>query len=329
MDNARSKKAVFAAILACLLAAGGCACEEAPSTVNASAAVSPSAHSSGMEPASHTESGANTLARSDASAPAVTPPEETDPSGNAYLDRLIAETAAKFATPEMGEYERAKAAFDYMIENTVMDEPVGLNLWRLYSPGDSRLTFVENRSLGVLQYGVGMCEDYAAALTMLLRGLGLEAEYVPGLTYSQEGHLVDHAWTMAKIDGVWYHLDCQLEDNISRHGTVRYRYFMRGDESISASHLWGQRLINSGLLSAEQNAQIAESFLGETCPGDFPKPERRPIAEQPAPDVQALRAQAEAEIAAYEAVNGKLPPMELDVIPPVFGLEGFGPADEG
>lgn len=73
-----------------------------------------------------------------------------------------------------------------------------------------------------------MCEDYAAALTLLLREMGLEAAYVPGLTYSAEGNLVDHAWTLVKVDGVWYHLDSQLEDAISRRGSVGYRYFLRG-----------------------------------------------------------------------------------------------------
>ena len=106
----------------------------------------------------------------------------------------------------MGEYERAKAAFDYLIQYTVMDDPIGLDLWRIYGGGEEPISFVEQRALSVLRFGVGSCEDYAAALTILLREMGLEAEYVPGLTYSLEGNLVDHAWTKAKIDGVWYHL---------------------------------------------------------------------------------------------------------------------------
>ena len=34
-------------------------------------------------------------------------------------------------------------------------------------------------------------------------------------------------------------------------------------------------------------------------------------------------------MAAWEAENGPLPAMELNSVPPVFGREGFGPADEG
>lgn len=244
-----------------------------------------------------------------------------------YIHRVVQETIAKFASPEMSEYEKAKAAFDYLIENTSLDDPVGLDLWRIRGSDDERPSFVENRSLSVLLYGVGMCEDYAAALTMLLKGMGMEAEYVPGLTYSAKGALVDHAWTMAKIDGVWYHLDCQLEDNISRHGTIRYGYFMRGDATMASSHRWGQNLIDSRLLTPEQNGEIARDFMGEACPQDYPRPDPHPFTSAPAPDMESLKAAIAAEREACERLNGPLPPLELDVIPPVFALEGFGPEE--
>ena len=47
--------------------------------------------------------------------------------------------------------------------------------------------YLEQRALSVLLYHVGMCEDYAAALTLLYRAAGLQAEYVPGITYSGGG----------------------------------------------------------------------------------------------------------------------------------------------
>lgn len=246
-----------------------------------------------------------------------------------YINSLVEQAAAKIGTLGKTEYERVKAAFDYMIENTVLDEPIGQELWRVHGGGDDPIPFVEQRALSTLRFGVGMCEDYAAALTLLLRGLGLEAQYVPGLTYSLEGHLVDHAWTMVRINGVWYHLDSQLEDNISRRGTVRYRYFLRSDATMAGSHLWGQRLISSGLLTAEQNAELEANYLAPDCPRDYPTPEPHPLNEIPSPDLEMLREQSLEEIAAYEAEHGPLSPMKLNTIPPIFGLDGYGPADEG
>lgn len=253
------------------------------------------------------------------------PEQEAEPN---YIDHVVQETIAKFTQPGMSEYEKAKAAFDYMIEATNLADPVGLDLWRIRGTHDGRPSFVENRSLSVLLYGIGMCEDYAAALTMLLRGMGMEAEYVPGLTYAANGSgLVDHAWTIAKIDGVWYHLDSQLEDNISRRDTIRYKYFMRGDATLSVSHRWGQNLINSGLLTAEQNAEIARDFIFEACPQDYPTPSPHAFTSAAMPDEQAIKDEIEAEFRQYARVHGSLEPLELNLIPPVFGLEGFGPPE--
>ena len=246
-----------------------------------------------------------------------------------YLRQLVEETAAAIATPEMGEYQRVKAAFDYMIRHISIGEPVGLDLWRVHGGGELPISFVEERAISPLKYGIGMCEDYAAALTLLMRGMGLEAQYVPGLTYSAEGNLVDHAWTVVKIDGIWYHLDSQLEDNISRHGWVRYRYFLRGDATLSASHRWGRNLIDSRLLTEEQNREIEENWTPPACPSDYPTPERYDFEADPAPDPETISQEATAEITIWETENGPLPPMELNIIPPVVGLDGYGPPDDG
>lgn len=264
----------------------------------------------------------------DAADPPTSSQDLSAPSARSYLDRLVEGTASELATPGMTEFEKAKAAFDYMIENTVFDEPIGLELWRVRADGEEAPTFVEQRALSPLRFGVGMCEDYAAALALLLQGLGLEAEYVPGLTYSLQGNLVDHAWTMVKVDGVWYHLDSQLEDNVSRNGAIRYRYFMKSDASMARSHVWGQSLIGSGLLTPEQNAEIEENFLAPSCPQDYPTPPEHVLAEAPAPNLPALKQRVREELAAYESEHGALPPMEPSA-PPLFGLAGFGPEDEG
>lgn len=306
-----SKQRLLAICLTVVMVLSGCSGRETTSSREQPPA-SASAPSSVSESSAALESSASE---------ATLEPE----AGSDYIDQLVQEAIQKFAEPGMSEYELAKAAFDYMIEATSLTEPVGLDLWRIRGNHDALPSFVENRSLSILLYGVGMCEDYAAAFTMLLRGVGLEAEYVPGLTYAANGSgLVDHAWTIAKIDGVWYHLDPQLEDNISRHNTIRYKYFMRSDATMAASHRWGQNLIDSRLLTAEQNEEIARDFLFEPCPADYPTPAPSTFTPAEMPDVDALKAEIEAEFRAYEHENGPLEPLELNITPPVFGLEGYG-----
>lgn len=99
------------------------------------------------------------------------------------MQQLAEQVTGQFYTPEMSEYQRQKPPFDYMIQHTYLDEPIGQELWRVHGGGDEPIPFVEQRALSPLRFGVGMCEDYAATLTLLLREMGLEARYGPGLTY--------------------------------------------------------------------------------------------------------------------------------------------------
>ena len=312
------RNTTIAALLALAVLIGGCAGQEDLPAASQAPSSQAEALQPPRQPDSPQESG-GAEAESESSYAALHP----------YVQSLVDGVLEEIYTPGMSEYERTKAAFDYMIEHTYLEEPIGLSLWRVHGGGEEPIPYLEQRALSPLRFGVGMCEDYAAALTLLLRGMGLQAEYVPGLTYSVEGHLVDHAWTAVRIDGTWYHLDCQLEDNITRHGRIRYRYFLKGDDTMSASHLWGRRLAESGLLDGQQQEAVLSQYLLPDCPQDYPQPEPGSFEETAAPDLEALRAEADAEIAAWEAENGPLPPMELNTVPPVFGLEGFGPADEG
>jgi len=245
--------------------------------------------------------------------------------GPGYIEMLAQETIAKFVTPGMSEYEKAKAAFDYIIETSVLTEPIGLELWRIRGDDGAIPSFEENRSLSIFLFGLGMCEDYSAALTLLLRGMGMEARYVPGLTYAADGSgLVDHAWTVARIDGVWYHLDSQLEQKGARRDAIRYRYFMRSDANMILSHRWGRNLIDTGLLTQSQNEEIEANFLYAACPEDYQIPPPRAYTPAQTPDIEAIKAGIEAELRAYEQIHGPLAPLELNIIPPVFKLDGYG-----
>lgn len=240
------------------------------------------------------------------------------PTTDEYLRQVVQETIDKFAGPEMSEYEKVKTAFDYVIETSYYTLPIAPDIWRIRSAGDRMPTYIENRALGILLFGTGACEDYAAAMVMLLEGMGIEARYVPGYTYSRRGGLVHHAWNQVKIDGVWYNFDCELEDGISQ-GTVQYRYFLKSDATMSASHFWGQRLIDAGLLQPDQEEEIAAFYLMESCPQDYPSPMPSQIPVTPRPDEEAIYAQLHQELEDFEKRFGDLEPMTLDIVPLVFG----------
>ena len=104
-------------------------------------------------------------------------PEKSEEAGvsqlHPYVKGLTADIAAELSTPGMGEYEKAKAAFDDLITHVSIGEPIGLELWRVHGGGAEAIPFIEHRAIGPLRFGVGMCEDNAAALTLLLREMVL------------------------------------------------------------------------------------------------------------------------------------------------------------
>ncbi|MEG1849805.1 MAG: transglutaminase domain-containing protein, partial [Oscillospiraceae bacterium] len=123
------------------------------------------------------------------SPPPVSPSVEPAVPLTNCIEQALLQIAARLPDERTSERTRAKAAYDYVIENTWFGPPVGLTVWQIRGeakPPD----YLENRALSPLLFGIGACEDYAAALTLLLRQLGLSARYVPGLTVSVEGAFV-------------------------------------------------------------------------------------------------------------------------------------------
>lgn len=219
----------------------------------------------------------------------------------------------------MTEYDKIKAAFDYLISASTYVKPIAFDEWRFRSSGEPAPTYVETRSQSILKYGLGTCEDYSAAFVLLLEAMGMEAEYVPGPTYTTWGGLCDHAWIVVKVDGAWYHLDVQLEDGISRNGIVNYRYFMKSDATMRGSHIWEQDLIDSGRLLPDQNEDLARDYIPPTCPQDYQTPSPSSITSIPSAVKEDVEAELQKELRAYEEQYGALTPIDIDRLPPLFG----------
>lgn len=245
-------------------------------------------------------------------------PADYLPSTENYVSQIIKEHAAKIEQPEMTEYEKVKAATDYIMSIGYYTISPALDVWRWRTAGDSVPTYEEMRGINMLLFGAETCEGYTAALNLLLNEMGVETRYITGLTYLARGGLGYHSWSQVKIDGVWYHLDSDLEDNISRNGTVTYKYFLKSDATMGRSHFWGQRLINLGQIEPGQAELVRAGYMGENCPQDYPTPAANYIEVNERPDIREMRREFEKEIADYEDKYGVLEYMALDVIPPVF-----------
>lgn len=245
-------------------------------------------------------------------------PADDLPAVEEYIHEVVQEHVARIEKPGMTEYEKVKAAADYLMGYAYYQRPVALDVWRWRTAADTIPSYEQMRGLHMLLFGVETCEGYTAALNMLLKEMGVETRYMTGMTYLASGGLGYHSWSQVKIDGVWYHLDCDLEDDIAEDGRVRYRYFLKGDDTMSASHFWGERLIALDQLEPGQVEEVRAYYMGEDCPQDYPTPAPQQIEVTPEPDLEALTMQLSAELEEYEAVYGPLEYEELDIYPPVF-----------
>lgn len=237
------------------------------------------------------------------------------------VETLAAETVETLGvSAEEGE-AAIRVLYRHLIETVYFADPVGLDIWRWMSEDDATpIPYLENRALSPLLFGIGSCEDFAAAMVVLLRAAGFEAEYVAGYTLSVEQVYIDHAWAIVRLEEEWYHLDPQLEQNVIRGGVLTYRYYMSADEDLLADHRWGENLIAYWPdMPEEEKRQIRALYSYPPCPAALPGPEAEAV---PAPP-KANMAVVETEIARLKAESGKgeLPTITLNVEPPVLVAE--------
>lgn len=117
-----------------------------------------------------------------------------------------------------GEYERAKAAFDWLLDNvSYAPGPGGQNLYT---------ALVERRAV---------CKGLSKAYQFLLFRLGLFST----LAYGTVDGVARHVWNVVRVGDDYYNADVSLAyplfDPLFRAGD-RYRTFLKSDASLGATH---------------------------------------------------------------------------------------------
>ena len=97
---------------------------------------------------------------------------------------------------------------------------------------------------GLLQYGDGVCDDFAALFTLMILSLGMNAKIVSGEYVNRDGSTWGHAWTSIKIDGNWYFFDPQIEaSNLTRRISNR----------TDIPYIWFKQPINNPITQQRYN----------------------------------------------------------------------------
>ena len=164
-------------------------------------------------------------------------------TGYKELDEVMASILAPYNNADT--YTKVKGAYDWLIWNVKYSwEPYSQN----YAPAYDcfkvihNLTYEKdlqesapfeicNRSYHAMKFKEGVCYDYAAAMALLLRYIGIDAFVHTGTYWLEDPWRTPchHGWTDALINGQHYIIDPQREWRLSDNGrgpSIAYEYFI-------------------------------------------------------------------------------------------------------
>jgi len=150
---------------------------------------------------------------------------------NQEVEKIIEKTSGKTI------YEKIKTIHDYLVDNISYEQTVSKdNIYNMY---------------GALVNKECVCEGYAKAFKYLMNQIGVESILVIGIATDSKGNTQNHAWNYVEIDNKWYAVDVTWDDPIIIGGgwltkKNRYKYFLRGSETISKDHIASYTFIENG-----------------------------------------------------------------------------------
>lgn len=130
------------------------------------------------------------------------------------LNQAIEQFMAEHFTPDMDTYTKAKVTYDYIIKNMTYGTP---DFAFDNSPeSNAGYMFLTHR---------GVCDHYSAFFAAIMRYVGLDMHIVNGSTHAASGGMTGHTWTTARINGLDYVFDPQIDQNIGGKSNPTYYRF--------------------------------------------------------------------------------------------------------
>lgn len=155
-------------------------------------------------------------------------------TGYAPADEVVAAVLAGITTPQMTTYEKVKACYDYIINNTTY----GVNELLFTNAHDYFCYMGGYETYALLTGKVGVCDDYSATFVSMAKAIGLDAYVVNGQTHTTSGNFTPHAWAIIKINDVEYVFDPQIEDNIAKGGKIGYYRFGKTYAQVADKYIF-------------------------------------------------------------------------------------------
>jgi len=154
----------------------------------------------------------------------LSPHYENSASGDEKLNLWVDKIVSESITPEMTDYDKVKAAHDYLV-----------NLLEYDTRETHEIAPSSFSALGALETGIAVCNAYSELMTLILNRADVPCRIVVGTANG-----TSHAWNMVSIDGLLYHIDVTWDDPVTnrKEKALRYDYFNLPDAEIERDHSW-------------------------------------------------------------------------------------------
>ena len=153
------------------------------------------------------------------------------------LTERINAVCADFAAAHAGDsdYEKALAAYDYIIDTTDYDNDTANDIisGKKYDPVKDKSQCI----VSVFINGYSVCAGYSAAYQYLLRKAGVFCASVIGtVPAAVEGESYNHQWNLLRLDGEYYYSDITWGETDVNKGIAKHEYFCVTGEEIAVTH---------------------------------------------------------------------------------------------
>ncbi len=153
---------------------------------------------------------------------------------NSDLDNKVANIINSVTNNNMTNNQKLYAVFRYIIDNaeygggivSLEEENALINKYH-YTSMDGVIVY---NAASILNNKYGVCDNYAALLTVMARRIGFDAYFVGGRVKSASGGTTPHAWVNIKANGTWYNLDAQIADK--RKSQEKF-YYGKTDKEVN------------------------------------------------------------------------------------------------
>lgn len=151
------------------------------------------------------------------------------------VNEKVQEIVKSTITNEMGEYEKEKALYDYLVNNCEYDmDTFNSGVWDK-----------NNDEYSALINGLSMCKGYAQAMNRLLKAANIESKIVIGDIIDAEEpdkEKLGHAWNIVKINDKNYHIDATWDSTYTHMYNETSDYFFNlSDEEIESTRTWERK----------------------------------------------------------------------------------------